>query len=164
MKLLYGSARAARAPPLRAFSRARVLGLQEPAAISQPGVSGGCPIAAVLPSTKENCWLGDDGQQVRPADRSAPAQPGGEAAASGEAPHSARGRRGAVHSHCRVLGCHQPLQLLLPAERGGRKLEAYSKSSGVCLTHLRSDMVELEGAVLRYCQVRKGPARYAAQS
>lgn len=153
--VLYGGA--ARARPLRGFSRARVLGLQEPAAVSQAGASGAGPVAAVLPSTTEN-WLGDDGRPVRPADRSAPAQPGGEAAASGEAPRPARGRRGAVHSHCRVLGCHQPLQLLpaVPAERGGRKLEAYSKSSGVCMAHLRSDTVELDGVRLRYCQARKG--------
>ena len=128
------------------------------AAVSHPAASGAVSGAAVLPSTRPDG--GSRWTEARhddwPADAAAIASPGGgEAAAIGEAPHAAQGRRPAVHLGCRVPGCWQPLGLRHPSVQKGKVMAAYSRSKGVCMAHLRLDVVYLDGDKQRYCQARK---------
>lgn len=129
--------------------------MASPLAVAASGA--GPPLAA---AASNRGWpVDDDGApQGEAADRAALAlAPGGEAAARGEPPHSSRGRR-TRHAHCRVLDCYQPLgffpQHAAADEQKGKNAAAYSVRHGVCMAHLRQDVLELDGLQQRFCQVR----------
>ena len=86
-------------------------------------------------------------------------------AGGNRAAHAWTRRRQPGSSACRVAGCGSALGAPPDAEGAtSARLVSFSQSSGVCIAHLRSDAVPLDGGAYRYCQASARPTRGSGAS